>query len=870
MKRCPICATVYQPDQRFCTIHGLPLIEEMVTGSLEEGALTGLVLDGRYRLAGVAGRGGMGVVYEAENLRIGRRCAVKVLHPELNADPKMRMRLFREVQATSRVQHPNVVEILDFGDDARAGSYLVMEYLEGRSLSEIIRTSAPLPVSSVLRIAAQLCSALIVCHGSGLIHRDLKPSNVRILEDGTVKVLDFGLVKPYEPDHSAEFPTITTGGIAFGTPWYMSPEQASFQPLDPRTDIYSTGIILYEMLVGKTPFCGDNPMALIDAHRSQPVPMPSTLEPPVVMPPALEMLVLKSLGKKPEQRHQTVSELLDGLMRIAEQEKVDLTDLDLGPRQSLPTTEPMPAPPAEVELTLPVTLPELPLADLQEAMSGKMEELGGRIAAVLQAVIPRYRGLHPKRLAAGARLTLETAIEVFRSPTSELPDEMRRLADQRSQQNFSPAEIIGAMWLELSMMRPLLVELAAGDPDRARQLEEQIDQRMLSFIVKLTDYYFGRYHSRVMEMNERLTSQNEELNKLRSALTDKLNQASRQLIESEQLKARVVEAISSGVMLIERQSHFIRIYNRAVEKLTGIPASQAIGRPIEDVLSFVEGVPLEEFMEGLRMHGQVGLRKLWIRLPGGVQKAIYISGQAFSDAAGEPTYTLAVVEDVTEREAIIESFSRYLSHDVVDQVLRRGKALQQSGETRRVLMLEVNIRNFRRLSKELPPEAVVELLTDYVRAVSEAVFHHGGSIETVMGDSLLVHFDHLRDTSRPPVDAAIELCRRLEGTNLKRELRKAPRIEVGIGIHLGEVLVANVGGKRRMIRTLVGDAAQVAHSLQAVASAGEILISAAVAKGLGDEVKLENGPLVSVEGHPEPVEAFRVSFDATPLPETIA
>jgi PAS domain S-box-containing protein len=867
MKRCPICAAVFPADQRFCAVHGLPLVQELAAGDHEDGALTGTVIDGRYRLAGVVGRGGMGVVYEAEQLRIGRRCAVKVLHPELHADPKMRMRLFREVQATSRVRHPNVIEILDFGDDPRAGSYLVMEFLEGRSLSEIIRMEAPLDVPAALRIAVQVAGGLGACHASGLIHRDLKPGNVRVLGGGQVKVLDFGLVKPYEPERAGEFVTITTGGIAFGTPWYMSPEQAGFQPLDPRTDIYSFGVMLYEMMVGRPPFTGENPLALIDAHRSQPVPLPSMLSPPVLLPPALEMLILKALSKDPAQRHQSVAELLEGLMRIAHQEGVTLDGVRI---DGLSEAAAVPELCALGELTLPMPVADLSISYLQEAAAHHLDELGARIATVLQSVIPRYCGIDPEKLASGARLTLKTALEVCLSPSAELSAEMRRLADERSAQQFTPSEIIGAMWLELSMMRPLLLELARGAAEKAGQIEEQINQRMLGFIVKLSDYYFSRYHARLVDMNARLVAQNEELNKLRGALTDQLTQTSRQLVDAEQLKARVVENISSGVILVERATHIIRIYNRACEKLAGIPASQAVGRPIEEVLTFVEGVPYEEFLEQIQTHNEVGLRKLWLRMPSGAQKAVYVSGRGFHDSSGEAAYTLYLIEDVTERENIIESFSRFLSRDVVDHVLRRGRTLQPSGESRRVLMLAVNIRNFRRTSKDLPLEAVVELLTDYVRAVSEAVFHHGGTIETAAGDSLLVYFDRLRDSSLPAVQAAIELCRRLEAINVKRQQRGMPRINTGIGIHLGEVLVANVGSKRRMVHTVVGDAAQVANQLQEVASGGEILISAEVAAGLGQSFPLENGPLVSVEGHEKPVEVFRVPFELTPWPETPA
>ncbi len=872
MKRCPICARSYSLDQRFCSVHGLPLVEEIDVASREPGELSGLVLDSRYRLGGVAGRGGMGIVYEAENLRIGRRCAVKVLHRELHADPKMRMRLFREVQATSRVRHPNVVEILDFGDDEQVGSYLVMEFLDGQSLAEVIRANAPLTLPLILKVGVQLTAALTATHTHGLIHRDLKPSNVRLLPNGQVKVLDFGLVKPYEPGTAKDFVTITTGGIAFGTPWYMSPEQATFQPLDPRTDIYSMGVILYEMATGRPPFVGDNPLELIDAHRSLPVPLPSKLDPPVTVAPTLEMLILKTLAKEVDLRHQSMSELMDALLSVADRESVSLADLQIstisGPSPSAPATGPLKAPTVEMdpEWTLPVPISAVPFPDLRPVLLARLDEIIPSLVKSLRAIIPRYRAIDPDELGRNVKAALESALIVFAPEGAvELPEGIRRVADVRSGQQFTPTDIIGALWLELSGLRPLIRE-EVGELAREPSFDEQLEHRILSFVLKLVEYYFARYNARLISLNEALSKQNSELLELRSKLTDQVQQVSRQFVEAEQLKARIVENISSVLILFDNEDRKVQIFNRAAERLSGVSASNAIGRTIDDVLSFVEGVPYEEFREQLHLHGEVGLRKLWLRLRDRGEHAVYVRGQTFQDQRSGRRQTLFILDDVTERENIIESFSRYLSREVVETVLKRGKhALQPSGETRRIATMAVNIRDFRRLSKEMPLEGVVEILSDYVRAVGDSVFHHGGTIETMVGDSLLIYFDALRG-SAPALRAAVELIRRLETVNAERETRKGPPILVGVGIHEGEMLVAILGGKRRMVHALVGEAALIAQSLQEVASAGEVLISADAKKSAGEGFSFENGPVISVEGQSDPVEAFRVIFEASPLP----
>jgi PAS domain S-box-containing protein len=866
LKRCPICARTYPSEERFCSVHGLPLVGKIASTTTVEGELTGHVLDSRYCLGGVAGRGGMGVVYEAEHLRIGRRCAVKVLHQDLHADAKMRMRLFREVQATSRVRHPNVVEILDFGDDEVAGSYLVMEFLDGQSLTEIIRTQAPLPLSFAFKMAIQLTAALSATHSHGLIHRDLKPSNIRLLPTGVIKVLDFGLVKPFEPDTAKDFVTITTGGMAFGTPWYMSPEQASFQPLGPRSDIYSLGIVLYEMITGRLPFRGDNPLELIDAHRTKPVPLPSALEPPVNLPAGLEMLLIKALSKDPDQRYQTMVDLMDALYLTAQQANIPVEDLQANPRRIL--VQSTATPEAEHDWTLPIAPTDLPIKNLHALVMTQLDEIVVRIVNALRAALPRYRTIDTVVLSEGVRLSLETAIKVFDDdPLTELPADMRRLADQRSGQEFTPTEIIGAMWMELSMLRPLLREVTEDSSIDLAHHEELLDQRMLSFVLKMVDYYFSSYHGRLTRLNEALSRQNDELMHLRAALTEQVNATSQQLQDSELLKARVVENISSGLVLIDHQTQMVRIFNKAMERLSGFPAREALGRPIQEVLTFVEGVPYNEFREQIQLHGEVGLRKLWIRFASGIQHAVYLRGQVFRDQRGQHAATLFIVDDVTEREQIIESFSRYPSRDVVDRVLQQGNLLNSEGHPRSAAVLFANIINFRHLMKKIPPLEIVALLSDYIRAIGDAVFHFGGTIETAMADGVLVYFDLKHGALLSAVNAARDLLNRLEAINEGRRKKEQTPIQVSIGLHLGEVLVVNVGSSRHMVHTVVGDVATVAQALQNVGSASEILLSSDVAKALGDTVSVENGPMIAVEGHEQPIEAFRLSFEPEPLNE---
>lgn len=861
MRRCPICARSFPAEERFCSVHGLPLVAERITSGHTSGELTGHVIDQRYRLAGVAGRGGMGVVYEADNLRIGRRCAVKVLHPETYSDPKLRMRLFREVQATARIRHPNVVEIFDYGDDETVGPYLVMEFLDGKSLSGTIRQQAPLQLEFTLKIGVQLCAALTATHGHGLIHRDLKPSNVRILPSGLVKVLDFGLVKSYQAEPEFAYNTLTTAGMAFGTPTYMSPEQASFKPLDQRTDIYSLGIILFEMLVGVPPFVHENPMEVIDSQRHKAVPMPSAVNPEANIPPEVELLILKALNKDPNSRQQSMPELMDDLYVIADLKDLAIDEttraIPLHPR--LDSSLDLAAEDHDTQNTSAVADPIM--SEFLEMADAQMPRLIGEVIEILQAKIPRYRQLPVATMRQSVELLIRTGLDSLGSGPKDLPKALQALADERTDQKFTPSELIGALWMGQSTCRALIRGQLSGTDEQRFAVETELDKATASFMLKLLDYYLSSYHRRLLRLNDVLGRKNEELLELRASLTQRVKDSSRQLADAEQLQARVVETISSGLMLVERKSHNLLLFNRAMERLSGVSAEQVLGRPMDTVMRFVQGVPYDEFVEQVRLHGEVGLRKLWIQLPDGSNRAVYTRGQALFGVGGKMLGTLFVVDDITERERIIESFSRYVSREVVEQILRSG-GLQPGGEQRQAIILSVGICGLKRYLDSIPLTSVVAILSDYVRMVSNTVFHHGGVVDRIIGDNILIYFDECQSEKQPAITAASELIQRMERLNAERSAMRHHAFSLGIGMHLGSVLVLNVGGEERMVRTLYGEATNVATGLQEVASPGEILVSAALCESLKHPAyRIANGPVVAIKGISAAVEAFRLRQD---------
>ena len=265
------------------------------------------VLAGRYRLVEFIARGGMAEVWEGHDALLARRVAVKLPHPHLGRQESFRRRFRREAVAAARLSHPNIVAIFDTGTDDE-DNFIVMERVDGPSLRQVLVPDRPLPVDRSVSIASQVASALEYAHRQGLIHRDIKPANILIGHDGMVKVADFGIAKAALGDEHT-----TQTGTALGTARYLAPEQVDGGVPDRRSDVYSLGVVLYEMVCGRPPFHADNELALALQHLRDDPPPPRSVAPEV--PPWLEGVVLTALAKSPDQRFASADRLCDALSR---------------------------------------------------------------------------------------------------------------------------------------------------------------------------------------------------------------------------------------------------------------------------------------------------------------------------------------------------------------------------------------------------------------------------------------------------------------------------------------------------------------------------------------------------------------------------
>jgi tRNA A-37 threonylcarbamoyl transferase component Bud32 len=308
---CPSCQTPVDASQHFCPACGATLTPSAAVPD----PMLGQTFGGKYKIIRLLGEGGMGAVYEGEQQlgKAKRKVAVKTLHAHLSLDPKIKARFEREVGTVAELEHPNTIQVYDFGSNEEGILYIVMEFLQGKSLANLLEKEGAMPADRVERIMQQICGSLEEAHGRGIVHRDLKPDNVVLVDRAGkkdfVKVLDFGIAqRSHETDRGEQ--KLTQQGTVLGTPPYMSPEQFAGRPIDARSDIYSLGVMAYEMLTGKLPFEAQTAWEWATQHMTQ-APRPIESFPGGKQAPAgMRSAVMRALAKAPEDRFQTVADFM--------------------------------------------------------------------------------------------------------------------------------------------------------------------------------------------------------------------------------------------------------------------------------------------------------------------------------------------------------------------------------------------------------------------------------------------------------------------------------------------------------------------------------------------------------------------------------
>ncbi len=323
---CPKCQQTVDSDDPFCPRDGTRLLKRSVYEEIATAtdALVGQRVSGRYLVIRKLGEGGMGDVFLAEHEDIEKRLAIKVLKDEYSSRPDVVARFKQEAVSASRIKHPNVVDVFDFGQLNDGRFFLAMELLEGRDLADVLSAETVLDPRRAVRIGLQICRALAAAHAKGVVHRDMKPENVflTMTEDGEeiAKIVDFGIAKIRDlgADPKDARRRLTKAGMVFGTPEYMAPEQAAGTEVDDKVDVYATGIILYEMLAGKVPFWGETFMAVLTAQLTQQPPPMISLHPALRISPELNSAVTRALQKDRAARFPSMADFADALAATPE------------------------------------------------------------------------------------------------------------------------------------------------------------------------------------------------------------------------------------------------------------------------------------------------------------------------------------------------------------------------------------------------------------------------------------------------------------------------------------------------------------------------------------------------------------------------
>jgi serine/threonine protein kinase len=389
-KICPTCGTEYPANERFCPRDGTALRSQ--GGGTD---LVGSIIAERYHVIKKLGEGGMGQVYLAEHVKMGRKSAVKVMNPGMVHDADAISRFNREAANASRINHPNVAGIYDFGETSEGLIYLAMEFIEGESLTSLVEKSGALSPIRAAKIAQQAAAGLQVAHDMGIVHRDLKPDNIMIAKnrDGTdlVKVVDFGIAKAA----GAENQKVTKTGLVVGTPEYMSPEQLSGDKLDGKSDVYSLALVAFNMFTGKLPFPSDTAQESMIMRLTDEPKTLRDMNPQVVWPPAIEGVMKHALQRKSSERYQSASEFGNALMSAVEsmpkQQQADMT-MVMGAAaatslvQTPPPTRVDPNAGAAARRSAAAATPSAPAAVVAPAKSKVPLIAGGSAAAAAAAV----------------------------------------------------------------------------------------------------------------------------------------------------------------------------------------------------------------------------------------------------------------------------------------------------------------------------------------------------------------------------------------------------------------------------------------------------------------------------------------------------
>jgi PAS domain S-box-containing protein len=498
-------------------------------------------------------------------------------------------------------------------------------------------------------------------------------------------------------------------------------------------------------------------------------------------------------------------------------------------------------------------------------MTERRPQLLDRLVAEVKEFVPRYELLPVEdfRGSLDGLLGALTELLAGTSPTA-VQQKLVLAAERRVSQGFSAADYLRATFVVPTVLQRELRLLLASDPIAMEELE-----RLAPVLIDLTatagNTFVDRVSRQLQAKNLELNRLNQQLLSHQRALSVEVGVAMRQLAAANEFNRLVIESLSSGLFVTDRTTEQITLFSSRLEEMLGIPSEEALGHTVSDVFARVGGLDLAGGIDQVKQTGSMPLTKLHITLPSGKKKSVYIRAQTLLDETSSAIGTVVVVDDVSERELLLDSFSRYVSKDLVRRLLARAEPLGLEGERRPCTILFADVRGFTTLAEGSSPEELHMLLNVYFRLMIDSILGAGGFIDKFVGDKVMALF-----TDGTPSEHALAGVRAAEAIkhaqaalNDERRAAGLPALEIGIGVNTGEVLLGNIGSDQRMEFTAIGDPVNVADRLQHMARQGEVLVGDETMRLVCDAFAFTDRGDLSIRGRQAPVRVGQLIIGGT-------
>lgn len=501
------------------------------------------------------------------------------------------------------------------------------------------------------------------------------------------------------------------------------------------------------------------------------------------------------------------------------------------------------------------------------------------VAAATEAV-PRYELLSGVELRDSLASLLDALLSLLqKGDRAAVRDRLTESVARRVAQGFTAADYLRALFvIPTSLTATLKVE--AGSDRAALAAIDALGPILMEIVATAGNFFVDQMSRQLLAKNTELNRLNQQLLAQTRALTQQVDDTVHALAGSTELNHRVIESLSSGLMVTQRETSVITLYSSRLEEITGITTEAALGRPVAEVFAGVIGLDAAAVIAQVGETGVLPLTKLHVTLPTGRKKAIYLRAQTLHDERGNSVGTVTVVDDVSERELLLDSFSRYVSRDLVKRLLARAEPLGLGGERKVCTILFADVRGFTTLAEGQSPEDLHRLLNVYFHLMIEAILSEGGFIDKFVGDKVMALFTsagHDHDNAAAALRAARNIKIALRALNAERRTAGQKAVEVGIGVNTGAVLLGNIGSDRRMEFTAIGDPVNVADRLQGLAREGEVFVGSATAALVGTGFALVDRGSQEIRGRAAQEQLFELVIDddvrpaagapaSTPLP----